>query len=114
MLKKLEVILDAIESKKGKEIVILDFKGQNSISDYAVICTGSSNRNIQAIAEEVEKRLAEIGERRLSMEGLNEAHWVLIDGDDVMIHIFDQETRELYRLEELWGYAEIIFPKVND
>jgi len=55
----------------------------------------------------------ELNERRLHIEGQNEAHWILIDGNDVMIHVLDQETRDLYRLEELWGYASVIFPRLD-
>ncbi|MGB6129162.1 MAG: ribosome silencing factor [Psychrilyobacter sp.] len=113
MLEKLEKIVEAIESKKGEELIILDFQGENSVCDYAVICTGSSNRNVRAISEEVEVKLMEFGERRLNIEGQDEAHWVLIDGDDVMIHVLDQKTRDLYRLEELWGYASVIFPRLD-
>ena len=113
MLKKLERIVEAIESRKGQELVILDFEGKNSLCDYAVICTGSSNRNIRAISEEVEAELLRLNERRLSVEGQEDAHWILIDGDDVMIHVLDQETRDLYRLEELWGYANVIYPRLN-
>lgn len=113
MSQKLEKIIEAIEGKKGQEIIILDFKGQNSLVDYAVICTGSSNRNIRAIAEEVEKDLSELEVSKPHIEGKDGAQWVLIDGEDTMIHIFDQETRDLYRLEELWGYAEVVFPRLD-
>ncbi len=113
MVEKLEKIVEAIESKKGQEIIVLDFCGKNSLCDYAVICTGSSNRNIRAISDSVEEKLIELNQRRLHIEGQNEAHWILIDGEDVMIHIFDQETRDLYRLEELWGYADIVYPKLD-
>ena len=113
MQEKLEKIVEAIQSKKGQEIIVLDFEGQNSLCDYAVITTGSSNRNIRAISDEVEKTLVELEDRRLYIEGQNEARWILIDGDDVMIHIFDQDTRDLYRLEELWGYASVIYPRLD-
>jgi ribosome-associated protein len=113
MLKKLEKIVEAIESKKGQELIILDFEGKNSLCDYAVICTGSSNRNIRAISEEVEAELLKLNERRLNIEGQEDAHWILIDGDDVIVHVLDQQTRDLYRLEELWGYANVVFPRLN-
>jgi len=114
MVEKLKKIVEAIESKKGQEIIVLDFCGQNSLCDYAVICTGSSNRNIRAISEDVEAKLMEVDQRRLHIEVQEEAHWILVDGDDVMIHVFDQVTRDLYRLEELWGYADVIYPRLDD
>lgn len=113
MLEKLKKIVEAIENKKGQELIILDFEGKNSLCDYAVICTGSSNRNIRAISEEVEVSLMELGERRSNIEGQEEAHWILIDGNDVIIHVLDQQTRDLYRLEELWGYANVVFPRLD-
>ncbi|MEI6857425.1 ribosome silencing factor [Psychrilyobacter sp.] len=113
MLAKLVKVVEVIESKKGEELIILDFEGKNSLCDYAVICTGSSNRNIRAISEEVEARLMELDERRLHIEGQDEAHWILIDGDDVIIHVLDQQTRDLYRLEELWGDANVVFPRLD-
>ena len=64
MLDKLGKIIEAIESKKGQEIIILDFEGKNSLCDYAVICTGSSNRNIRAISEEVEVKLMELNQTK--------------------------------------------------
>lgn len=112
-MEKLGKIREAIERKKGQEIVILDFQGKNSLCDYAVIATGLSNRNIRAISEEIEEELMNLGERRIGIEGKDEAHWVLIDGDDVIVHILTQEARELYKLEELWGEAEVVFPKLN-
>ena len=113
MLKKLEKIVEAIKNKKGKEIMILDFEEKNSLCDYAVICTGSSNKNIKAISKEIENKLIEIGEIKLHIEGEDEARWVLFDSDDVIIHILDQNTRDLYKLEELWGCARMIFPRLD-
>uniref|UniRef100_A0A2P2IEW2 Ribosome silencing factor RsfS n=1 Tax=Hirondellea gigas TaxID=1518452 RepID=A0A2P2IEW2_9CRUS len=113
MLEKLEKIVEAIENKKGEEIIILDFEGKNSLCDYTIICTGSSNRNIRAISEEVEVKLRGLDQTKLHIEGQDEAHWVLIDGDDVIIHVLDQKTRDLYRLEELWGDANVVYPRLD-
>jgi len=105
---KLKVVIDCIEDKKGKDIVLLDFEGKSSLCDYAVICSGSSNRNIQAIADHIDKTFKDRNEEKLRMEGYRDASWVLIDLDDTVIHILDTETREHYRLEELWaGVKEI-------
>ena len=111
MNKKLELIVNGIESKNGKEILVLDFEGKNSLCDYTIICTGSSNRNIMAIAEEVEKQVKDMGEEKLSSEGKREGKWILIDCDDVMVHVFDAATREEYKLEALWNGAKELLRK---
>lgn len=111
MTDKLQTIVDAIESKKGKDILALDFQGKSSLVDYAVICTGSSTRNIQAIADEVDKKIREAGKIRLGIEGYDQASWVLIDLDDVAVHIMDEDTRSFYKLEALWNEAKEIIKK---
>ncbi|WP_372712500.1 ribosome silencing factor [Ilyobacter sp.] len=111
MTGKLQTVVDAIESKKGKDILALDFQGESSLCDYAVICTGSSNRNIQAITDEVDKKIRESGEIRLGIEGYDEAKWVLIDLDDIVVHIMDEETRDFYKLEVLWNEAKEIIKR---
>jgi len=103
MNKKLEMIQNAIEEKKGDKIIVLDIAKKSSISDYYVICTGRSDKNIQAIADEIKERMQEIGEEHLGIEGYSSAKWVLMDYDDVIVHIFNEETRDFYKLEEIWG-----------
>ena len=111
MAEKLDIVVDAIEGKKGRDILALDFEGGSSVCDYAVICTGSSNRNIQAIADGINEKLSENGIKRLSMEGYNDAKWILIDCGDILVNIFDRSTREEYRLEALWTDAKEILRK---
>ncbi len=109
MNEKLQTIVNAVEDKKGKDILILDFKGKSSISDYAFICTGRSERNIQAIVDEITKKMREMGEEKLVTEGYDEAKWVLLDYGDIVVHIFSETTRSYYSLESLWVEAEEIF-----
>lgn len=111
MTDRLRVIVDAIDDKKGQEILALDFEGSNSACDYAVICTGSSNRNIQAIADNVSEKLSLNNIKRVGTEGYQEGKWILIDCGDILINIFDRETREEYRLELLWNDAKEVVRK---
>ncbi len=111
MAEKLDIIVDAIEDKKGRDILALDFEGSSSVCDYVVICTGSSNRNIQAIADGINEKLGENNMRRLSMEGYDDAKWVLVDCGDVLVNIFDRATREEYKLEVLWADAKEVLRK---
>ena len=97
----------AAESKKATEIRVLDLTGITSFADYFVICTGANQRQIQAIADEVGLQIKhQVGELPLSLEGYNQAEWVLADYGDLLVHIFSPKAREYYDLERLWRSAK--------
>lgn len=97
----------AAESKKATDIKVLDLRGITSFADYFVICTGANQRQIQAIADEVGLQLKQqAGERPNSVEGYNQAEWILADYGDLLIHIFSPKSREYYGLERLWRSAK--------
>ncbi len=99
----------AAESKKATDVKILDLTGITSFADYFVICTGANQRQIQAIADEVRMQLKEnAGELPTSVEGYNQAEWVLADYGDLLVHIFSPKAREYYGLERLWRNARNI------
>jgi len=95
----------AIDSRKGSDIRVLDLRDITSFADFFVIATGSNPRQIQAIAEEVQKRLKEHGERAISVEGINNAEWILADYGDFIVHVFSPQSRQYYDLERLWRHA---------
>jgi ribosome-associated protein len=95
----------AADEKKAEDIVVLDVQPLSSVADYFLICSGSSDRQVKAIADAIEEQLRQHGEKPLAIEGYQEATWVLIDSADLVIHIFDDETRRFYDLERLWGRA---------
>jgi ribosome-associated protein len=94
--------------KKARDVLVLDLQGLTTITDYFVICSGESTTQIKAIAEEIEGRFRAEGVKPLGIEGLSHSHWVLMDYSDVIIHIFEEETRKFYELEKLWIDAERI------
>ena len=96
----------AAESKKASRIRVLDVQALTSFADYFVICSGGNQRQIQAIAEEVELRLKEQGRRPLGIEGHEHAEWVLVDYGDFLVHVFSESARAFYDLERLWRRAE--------
>jgi len=96
----------AAEEKKAADIRVLDLREITSFTDFFVICTGGNARQIQAIAEEVRVRLRERGERPISIEGVENAEWVLADYGDYIVHIFTKKAREYYDLERLWRHAK--------
>lgn len=99
----------AAESKKATDIKVLDLTGVTSFADYFVICTGANQRQIQAIADEVGMRIKQQArELPNSLEGYNQAEWVLADYGDLLVHIFSPKAREYYDLERLWRSARTV------
>jgi iojap-like ribosome-associated protein len=96
----------AAESKKATDIKVLDLREVTSFADFFVICSAASQRQIQAISDEIEKRLKEEGEAPLSIEGYPNAEWVLMDYGDLLVHIFTAQARQYYDLERLWRHAK--------
>jgi len=102
------VAVRAAESKKATDIRVLDLTGITSFADYFVICTGANARNVQAIADEVGLQLKHHGELPNSLEGYNQAEWILADYGDFLVHIFSPKSREYYDLERLWRNARTV------
>jgi ribosome-associated protein len=90
---------------KGRDVVVLDMRRVSTLYDYFVLATGVSRRQIHNIAEEVDAALREAGDRRLGIEGYESSRWVVQDYGDVVVHVFDEEARAHYALEELWADA---------
>ena len=95
--------------KKAFDITIVELKKASSLTDYFLICSGRSDRQVQAIAQSIEEKMGEQGIRPLGEEGMREGRWVLMDYDDVVIHIFYDQVRRYYDLEGLWIEA----PRIN-
>ncbi|MBM4136203.1 MAG: ribosome silencing factor [Nitrospira sp.] len=94
--------------KKAKDVLILELKGITIIADYFVICSGESTPHVKAIAEGIQESFTKAGIKTLGIEGTRYFHWVLMDYGDVIIHIFEKETRAFYELERLWIDAKRI------
>lgn len=97
--------VEVAEDKQATDIVLLDISGTTTIADYFVILTGTSDRQVRALLEELDKALHEAGTRLLRREGTPESGWVLLDYGSVILHIFAPAQREQYRLERLWDKA---------
>jgi len=98
-------VIEGIRGKKGKEIVCINLSAlENSICRYFIICHGDSNTQVSAIALGIEKVMEQkLNEKVWRKQGLENAHWVLLDYIDVVVHIFQKEFRDFYNLEELWA-----------
>ncbi len=108
--KLIETIVSAIEDKKGKNIVTLDLSGfDGAICSTFVVCNADSTTQVAAIADGIEEKVLEtLGEKVWRVEGQQNAVWIAMDYVDVVVHIFQTEMRDFYRLEELWADAPMV------
>jgi ribosome-associated protein len=95
----------AAAAKQAEHITILDVHGLIVITDYFVICSGTTERQVRTIVEEIEKALRDLGRKPARREGETERRWVLLDYVDLVVHVFTEQEREYYDLERLWGDA---------
>jgi ribosome-associated protein len=106
-LKRALVAARVAEENRGRDIVVLDMRHLTAMFDYFVLASGTSRRQLHAMSEEIDHALEQgLGDRRLGIEGYEESRWILLDYGDVVIHLFEPETREYYALEQLWGHAK--------
>ena len=100
------IILDTLDSNKALDIISIDLKNKSSMADYMIIASGTSSRHIQALSEQVLEKLRANGVQNSKIEGKESSDWKLVDGIDLIVHIFNPEKRKFYELEKIW--SEII------
>ena len=103
-----EVIARLAGEKKAMDTVILKMAEVSLVTDYFIICSANSTTQVRAIADHVEEKLSEAGLEPLHKEGYREDHWVLLDYSECILHVFVEEDRRFYNLEQLWGDAETL------
>jgi ribosome-associated protein len=101
-LKMIDVVLQSLDDAKAEQTVAIDIAGKSSLADHMVVTSGRSNRHVSAVADQVVKALSDNGFSKPRIEGLPHADWVLVDGGDVIVHIFRPEVREFYNIEKMW------------
>jgi ribosome-associated protein len=100
-----ELVVDALEEVKGKDIVRLDVRDLTTVTDYMVVASGTSNRHVKALAEAVADKSKAAGHRPSGIEGENGSEWVLLDLGDALVHVMLPRVREFYNLEKLWSLS---------
>ncbi len=111
---ELDIYVQAALEKKAEGVVVLDVRGKTSIADAFIICSGRSNRQVSAIADNIQRFLRKQGIKPLSVEGQGEGHWVLLDYGHVILHVFYESTRRFYDLEGLWVDARrVVTPSLK-
>jgi ribosome-associated protein len=98
----IDVVLQSLDDAKAEQTVAIDITGKSSLADHMVVTSGRSNRHVSAIADQLLKALRDNGHGKPRIEGLPHADWVLVDGGDVIVHIFRPEVREFYNIEKMW------------
>ena len=106
----LKIVETSLDDDKAEDIVAIDLRGKSTIADYMVIATGRNSRQLAAMASHLDEKLTKAGIKRVSVEGKNQGDWVLLDGGDVVVHLFRPEVRTFYALEKMWG-AEMPSPE---
>jgi ribosome-associated protein len=101
-----ELAVAALEDLKGVDIKVLDVHELTPIADWMVICTGTSNRHVKSLAENVMDKAKSAGSPARGVEGLGEGEWVLVDLDNVIVHVMQTQTRAFYQLEKLWDMSQ--------
>ena len=104
----LKIIVKALDDKRASDIDVLNISKLTSLGDYFIICSCGSGVQVRACADEVEEKMKEVGISPLHVEGYRGGNWILMDFDDIIVHIMDRETRGFYALEHLWNDAEKI------
>jgi len=99
----LDLVMTCLDDDKAEEIVSINLEGKSAIADHMVVASGRSQRHVGALADHLTRRMKEEGLGNARVEGLPQADWVLIDGGDVIVHIFRPEVREFYKLEKMWS-----------
>jgi len=98
-----KIIVNTLDSNKASDIVTIDLKNKSSMADYLIIASGTSSRHMQALSEIVLEKFKNNGIKNCKIEGTNSNNWKLIDGIDVIVHIFNTEKRNFYELEKMWS-----------
>ena len=98
-----KIILQTLDSNKAQDIISIDLKDKSSMADYMIIASGTSSRHIQSLSEQVLEKLKNNGVKDSKIEGKESMEWKLVDGIDLIVHIFHPEKRKFYELEKIWS-----------
>ncbi|MBW7055459.1 ribosome silencing factor [Paracoccus bogoriensis] len=104
----LSLVLTSLDDDKAEDVISIDLRGRSAIADHMVIASGRSARQVAAIAEKLAERVKQATGRSPRIEGKDAGDWVLIDTDDVVVHVFRPEVREFYQLEKMWMPADAL------
>jgi ribosome-associated protein len=96
-------VLNWLDEAKAENVVTIDIRNKSSLGDYMIIASGRSDRHVGAVAEQIQRKLKEEGQRKARIEGQSHCDWVIVDIGDIIVHVFRPEVREFYNLEKMWS-----------
>jgi ribosome-associated protein len=99
----LELISDSLDDAKAEDVTTIDLRGKTSLADYMIIATGRSDRHVGAIAQQIIQKMKDGGRGLPRVEGMPQCDWVLVDANDIIVHVFRSEVRQFYNLEKMWS-----------
>lgn len=99
---------NALEDKKAIDLKVIDISKVTAIADYFIIASGSNSNQVQAMADNVDETMGRAGYEAKQIEGYNSANWILMDYNDIVVHVFDGENRKFYDLERIWRDGELV------
>lgn len=99
----LDVVERSLDGDKAQDVVVIELTGKSSIADHLVVASGTSQRHVGAMAEHLREAIKKEGHFPVPVEGMPQCDWVLVDGGDVVVHLFRPEVREFYNIEKMWG-----------
>lgn len=107
-MNKLKKIIEAsLDSEKASDISVIDLAGKSSLADYMIVATGLSQKHLSALADRIVEKLEALGIKRVPVEGKAPTDWIVVDAGNIIVHLFRQETRNLYNLEKMWAMPAI-------
>lgn len=109
----LKLVEKSLDDDKAEDIVSVDLAGKSAIADYMVIATGRNVRQLAAMAHHIAEKLSKAGAKPINIEGVSQGDWVLVDGNDIIVHLFRPEIRKLYSLEKMWGLDQVAPEKLQ-
>lgn len=113
-MERLKTIVKALDDKRATDIDVLEISNLTSLGDYFVICTCNSSVQVRAAADEAEFKMKEAGYPPLHVEGYRGGNWILLDFNDIIVHVMEKETRDFYSLEKLWNDAARLDIKIEE
>ena len=106
----LDVVERSLDDDKAQDVVVIELSGKSDIADYLVVASGTSQRHVGAMAEHLREELKHTGIVPVAIEGMPQCDWVLVDGGDVVVHLFRPEVRDFYNIEKMWGATGPVSP----
>ena len=107
------LVVKILDDLKAMDIKVLNVEGMTSIADRMILCSGRSNRHVGSVANNLVTELKKMNVRPLGIEGLNSSDWVLVDLGDILVHVMQQDARDFYNLEALWGNVPVIYDQAK-